>query len=282
MTMSPARSDLLPTVPDSAELLIKETQRASRRRRMRNAAIVFVALVVVTTIAVIQELNGGPPKATPETAVVKFVESMNHASDTGFVATYRVGNYTYFQDGVITIAQKPSPPGTKATPNVDGYSSSGRYAYLYRSDVGRVAQWIKIGSNVSGCGMPAKGSNRQLECSRPSPYIPSNGFATEDLGFVPTYVMQSMQDFTSTGLGKNLEFTTRFSNQFGRLTCLTQTFGSTIQTTCIDRSGYVALWSYHNNGYSSSVTLTAFNRHPIAKDFRTLIKPTKSLILPLE
>jgi hypothetical protein len=282
MTISPARENLSRDVPDSAELLIKEAQRASRRRRMRNAAIVFVALVVVTMITIIQTLNVGPSKATSETAVVKFVESMKHASDTRFVATYRVAHYTYFLDGVITMAQIPSPPGTKGTPNIDGYSGSGRYVYLYRGDDGRLAQWIKIGSNVSGCGMPAKGRNRQLECSRPSPYIPSNGFALEDLGFVPTYVMQSMQDFTLTGLGKNLEFTTRVSNQFGRLTCLTQTFGSTIQSTCIDRSGYVVLWIHHNNGYSSSVTLTAFNRHPTAKDFRTLIKPTKSLILPPE
>jgi hypothetical protein len=247
---------------------------------MRNAALLIVALVLVATIAVMQAMNGGPSKATPKTAVAKFVESMTHASDTNFVATYRVANYNLFQGGVITMAQIPNPPGTKVTPNIDGYSGTGRSAYLYRGGNGLVAQWIKIGSNVSGCEMPAKGGDSQLECSRPSPYIPSNGFAEEDFGFVPTYVMQSMQDFTPKGLGKSLKFTTRVSNQFGRLTCLTQTFDSTIQTTCIDRSGYVVLWSYHNNGYSSSVTLRAFNRHPTAKDFRTLNKPTRALLLP--
>jgi len=45
MTISPARNDLSREVPVSAELLIKEAQRASRRRRMRNLAIVFIALI---------------------------------------------------------------------------------------------------------------------------------------------------------------------------------------------------------------------------------------------
>jgi hypothetical protein len=280
MTISPARNDLSREVPVSAELLIKEAQRASRRRRMRNLAIVFIALIAVTTITVIQTMNGAPSKPTPETAVVRFVDSMKHASDTRFVATYRVANFIFFQRGVITVAQIPNPPGTKVTPNVDGYSGSGRYAYLFRGAKGRVAQWIKIGSNVSGCETPTLGRKGPMACSRPSPYIPSNGFAEEDVGFVPTYVMQSIQGFTSKGPGNKLQFTTRVSKQFGRLTCLTQTLAPMIQTTCIDQSGYVVLWSYHSDGHSMSVTLTTFNRHPTAKDFRTLIKPTKALVLP--
>jgi hypothetical protein len=278
MTLSPTRSNPTGETPDSAELLIKEARRAKRLRRLRNIAIVFVALVVVTVISVIQTLNKTPSKPKPETAVVKFVDSMKHANGTRFVATYRVHHYDWMDNGVITMAQIPSPPGTKATTNSDGYSGSGKYAYIYRNADGRISQWIKIGTNVSGCAMPAKGPSRQMQCSRLSPYLPSNGFAYADVGFVPTYVMQSI--LTSNGIGKSLKLTTRVSTQFGRLTCLTQTFPSTIQTTCIDRSGYVVLWRYHNFHYSSSATLTAFNRHPTASDFRTLIKPTKPLVLP--
>jgi hypothetical protein len=90
-----------------------------------------------------------------------------------------------------------------------------------------------------------------------------------------------MQNFTLNGLIKNVTITESASKRFGRLTCLTQTFESTMQTTCIDQLGYVVLWRYHSTlGYSSWAALTAFNRHPIASDFRTLVKPTQSLVLP--
>jgi hypothetical protein len=280
MTLSPTRSNLTRETPDSTELLIKEARRAKRLRRLRNIAIVFVALVAVTVISIIQTTNRTQTKPKPETVVAKFVDSMKHANNTRFVATYRVRHYDWMGSGVITMAQIPSPPGTKATTNSDGYAASGKYAYVYRNADGRSSQWIKIGSNVSGCAMPPRGPIGHMECSRPSPYLPSNGFAFADVGFVPTYVMQLMQNFTSNGMGKYLTLTTRVSKEFGRLTCLTQTITSTIQTTCIDRSGYVVLWRNHNLGWSSSATLTAFNRHPIANEFKTLIKPTKSLVLP--
>ena len=280
MTLSPTRIDTSRENPDSAVLLIKEARRAKRLRRLRNVLTVLVALVIITVISVLQTVNKTPSKPRPETVVAKFVDSMKHADDTRFVATYRVRHYDWMGSGVITMAQIPSPPGTKATTNSDGYAASGKYAYVYRNADGRSSQWIKIGSNVSGCVMPPKGPIGHMECSRPSPYLPSNGFALADVGFVPTYVMQSIQGFTSKGPGNKLQFTTRVSKQFGRLTCLTQTLAPMIQTTCIDQSGYVVLWSYHSDGHSMSVTLTTFNRHPTAKDFRTLIKPTKALVLP--
>jgi hypothetical protein len=280
VTLSPTRSDLTREFPDSAELLIKEARRAKRLRRMRNVAIVLVALVVVTVISMTQTRNKTPSTPKPETGVTKFVDSMKHANDTRFVATYRVHHYDWMGSGVITMAQIPSPPGTKATTNSDGYAASGKYAYVYRNADGRSSQWIKIGSNVSGCVMPPKGPIGHMECSRPSPYLPSNGFALADVGFVPTYVLQRMQNFAPKGLVKNVNLTKRVSNTFGRLTCLTQTFTSTIQSTCIDQSGYVVLWKYRDLHWSSSATLTAFNRHPTSSDFKTLIKPTQPLVLP--
>jgi len=114
MNLSPTRSNPTREAPDSAELLIKEARRAKRLRRLRNIAIVFVALVVVTVISVIQTMNKTPSKPKPETVVAKFVDSMKHANDTRFVATYRVYHYDWMGNGVITMAQIPSPPGTKA------------------------------------------------------------------------------------------------------------------------------------------------------------------------
>ena len=277
MTLSPPLDNLTRDTPDSTEFLIKEARRAKRLRRLRNIAIVFVAVVVVTVISVIQTTNKAPSKPKPETGVAKFVDLMKHANDTRFVATYRVRHYDWMDNGDITMAQIPSPPGTKATTNSDGYTGSGKYAYVFRNADSRISQWIKVGTNVSGCETSTRGP-RQMQCSRPSPYLPSNGFAYADVGFVPTYVMQSI--LTSNGPANSLKFTTRVATHFGHLTCLTQTFPSTIQTTCIDRSGYVVLWRYHSLDYSSSATLTAFNRHPTANEFKTLIKPTQSLVLP--
>lgn len=278
--LSQSPSELRGDSPDPAELLIREARRAKRLRRSQNMAMAICVVIAITVVAISQTNSQAPPKVTPSASAITFVASMKRASDTRFVATYRVANFNFFQSGVITIAQIPTPPGTKAISNSDGYASSGRYAYLYRGSTGRIAQWIKIGSDVSGCGKSDKGPETKLVCSRPSPYLPSNGFAEEDTGFVPTYVMQTMQDFTVNGLGKNLGFTTRVSTHFGRLTCLKQTLGLESQTTCIDRSGYVVSWTHHYGAYVMSVTLASFNRHPTSEDFKTLITPTRPLVLP--
>ena len=88
-------------------------------------------------------------------------------------------------------------PGTKGTPNVDGYSATGRMAYVFNGPTGRIVQWIQDGTNVSACEMSdstgtyVSGTFGKLECSRPSPYVPSNGFLEESLGLVPTYVDDS-------------------------------------------------------------------------------------------
>ena len=183
--------------------------------------------------------------------------------------------------------QIPSPPGTKVTTNADGYSGSGRFAYLFHGATGRIAQWIKNGTNVSACANVsvtvkfATGNFGKLQCSRPSPYLPSNGFAEQDTGFVPTYVLYSIQGFQGSRLPKRSTVTTSFSPEFGSLRCLTQYPSPTTQTTCINRAGYVVSWVLRNgSGYSSRATLTSLSRHPTAKDFKVLVGPTKSLILP--
>src|SRR5665213_687352 len=154
-------------------------------------------------------------KTTSTTSVTNFVDSMKRANGATFVATYQVENFTFFQSGTIVVAQIPSPPGTKPTTNADGYSGSGRYAYLYHGAKGRVAQWIKIGTNVSACmTRPRHTSYGALQCSRPSPYLPSNGFAMQDTGFVPTYVLQEL---VGTKSPKPLTITTHESKRFGPL-----------------------------------------------------------------
>ena len=203
--------------PDAVELLIKEARRAKLLRRLRNIAIVFVALFVVTVVSVIQTTNKSPSKPKPETRVAKLLDLMKQANDTRFVATYRVHQYDWMGSGVITMAQIPSPPGTKATTNSDGYSGSGKHAYVYRNADGRISQWIKIGTNVSGCAMSPHGPIGHMECSRLSPYLPSNGFIWADVGFVPTYVMQEI--LTSNGPSRTVKLTTRVSNQIGRASC---------------------------------------------------------------
>lgn len=137
--------------PDAVELLIKEARRAKRLRRWRNIAIVFVALVVVTVISVIQTTDKTPSKPKPKTGVAKFVDLMKHANGTQFVVTYHVHHYDWMGSGVITMAQIPIPPGTKATTNSDGYTGGGkirlrlsqcRQSYLAVDQSGNQREWV--------------------------------------------------------------------------------------------------------------------------------------------
>ena len=253
---------------------------------------VAIVAVVATAMGGAATAASREPKLTPrdmgtETTAANVINSMKRANGTRFVATYRLHGYLYFPNGTIVIAQIPSPPGTKATTNVDGYSGTGRYAYVLRGLTGRIIQWIKIGTNVSACAnVPVTGNYQtgtfgKLRCSRPSPYIPSNGFAQQDVGFVPAYVLQQVTEFDGFPSQKRAVITTRSSRRFGPVRCLVQYSGPTTQTTCIDRAGFIVSWlDQSGTGYSSSATLTSINHRPVAADFTTLLRPTTSLILP--
>lgn len=103
----------------------------------------------------------------------------------------------------------------------------------------------------------------------------------QDTCFVPTYVLQTLQELVGIKSSKPLTITTHESKDFGSLRCLTQSPGPTTQTTCVNHDGFVVSWVLDNgSGYSSRATLTSLSRTPSAKDFTTLIKPSKSLILP--
>jgi hypothetical protein len=228
-----------------------------------------------------QAANAASSKISNTTLVANSRESMKKADGTRFVLTYHVGGYPVLSYGKIVVAQIPSPPGTKVTTNADGYSGTGRMDYLFHGPSGRIVQWIQNGTNVSACvnvllkGTYTSGAFGKLECSRPSPFVPSNGFAEEELGFVPTYVDQSL-----TAIQPTKATTSSRSSQFGALRCLIQTSATTTQTTCINRAGFIVSWYLQSTGSFSRVILSSLKRDPTASDFKTLIAPTKALILP--
>lgn len=259
------------------------------KRRVPVLAIVIAVAVTVAGLAIAATRASRPTPTVTKTAtsVANLVNSMKQANAARFVATYRLKGYLFFPNGTIVIAQIPGPLGATAKTNVDGYSGTGRYAYIFRGLTGRFFQWIKIDTNVSACanipitGNYENGTFGKLRCSRPSPYIPSNGFAEEDAGFVTTYLLQQVTELVGVHSQKRATVTTRSSRAFGPLRCLTQFSGPTTQTTCIDRAGFIVSWLLQNGSrYSSSATLTSISHHPTAVDFTTLLRPTTSLILP--
>ena len=134
--------------------------------------------------------------------------------------------------------------------------------------------------NIPITGTYVTGTFGKLRCSRPSPYIPSNGFIQEDEGFVPLYVIQSVMNVDSSR-GTTSRMSMGTSQEFGPLRCLTQTSGTTTQTTCINRAGFIVSWKLQSGmGSFTRAILSSLNHHPTAGEFKTLIRPTTSLILP--
>jgi hypothetical protein len=229
-----------------------------------------------------QVANAASSKTSNSALVANFNAAMKKADSSRFELTYHFGGYPVLSYGKIVVAQIPSSPGTKVTKNAYGYSGTGRMAYVFHGPSGRIVQWIQNGTNVSACvnvllsGTYVSGTFGKLECSRPSPYIPSNGFAEEGVGFVPTYV-----DNQLTAIQPTQAMVTTKSSQFGTLRCLVQTQETMIQTTCINRSGFVVSWFLQDgSGSFSKVILSALKRNPTASDFKTLIAPTAAFILP--
>jgi hypothetical protein len=229
-----------------------------------------------------QVANATSSKTSNSALVANFNALMKNADSSRFVLTYHVGGYPVLAYGKIVVAQIPSPPGTKVTENADGYAGTGRMAYVFHGPSGRIVQWIQNGTNVSACvnvllgGTYVSGTFGKLECSRPSPFIPSNGFAEEGVGFVPTYVNSQLTAIQPTQATVSTK-----SSPFGTLRCLVQTQETTIQTTCINRAGFVVSWFLQDGmGSFSKVILSALKRDPTASDFKTLIAPNKALILP--
>ncbi|HEY5267419.1 MAG TPA: hypothetical protein VIJ40_11460 [Acidimicrobiales bacterium] len=106
---------------------------------MATAAVLIATGVELGTIIALTP-NSTPAKTSQATTAANFTNSMKLTNGARFVATYRLSGYLILQNGAIAISQIPSPPGTKVTTNVDGYSGTGRYAYLFQGSTGRIVQ----------------------------------------------------------------------------------------------------------------------------------------------
>ena len=266
------------------ELLFKEARLRARRRRWTFGFLLLLALAVGVTIITTMVFTSAPSKTTPSVSTARFIKLMRGGADKAYVATYQVKDYDFFSSGSIVVANIPSAPGAKAIPNVDGYSSTLRSAYVYRGADGRIVQWIQNGTNVSACvNVPSSTGYKDLQCSRPSPFLQENGFAEEGVGLVPANILQSVESFSSTWLSNSPSIYFEESDRFGRLQCLLQTElnGGMRQTTCLDHDGFVVS-SVLRNGPSpgGQVKLTTLRHNPAGKDLKTLVKPTRAFILP--
>ena len=259
----------------SIDLLIKEARQRQRRRWFLFAVALIVA-AVTSTVTAVQLTNSSKSKSVPSTSLKSFETLMKHGTHERFAATYRVRDFTLFSSGTIVYAQIPSPPGTRAVMNADGYAGTGRYAYVYRGN-GRIVQWIQVGTNVSACMRLPAPYFTPLECDQSSPFVPSNGYAEEGVGLIQSQV-QSWDQLTRVP-AKSWTITTQQSSDFGSVQCLILSQLST--KTCIDSQGIVVSWTNWNGATTTGrVSLVALNFHPTARDFQTLIKPTSKFFLP--
>jgi hypothetical protein len=264
--------------PGDINVLIKE---ARRRQRLRYLAIAVTIIVVLATVVGLSTLREGPHAPLSVHAERNFVNSMTRGTSGAYVATYRVTNYSHFSKGTITVTNLPPAPGATSTPNVNGYSSTLRSAYVFRGTDGKIVQWVQIGAFVTACANDL--SFNGLQCSRPSPFDPSNGFAEEGVGLVPAFVLQNVKDFDPTFLAKTSSTYSVKSRLFGRLQCILQkqVKGSMQQTTCLNRSGLLVSWSSRNGGNNiGTVVLKSLGHHPTIKNLEAMRKPTRALILP--
>lgn len=259
----------------SIDLLIKE---ARRRQRRRWSAIVtgLIVVALLITVTAVQISNSSSPKSVAPSPIKSFETLLQHGSHLQFVATYRVSHYGFFPPGTIVYAQIPSPPGTKAATNSEGFSATGQFAYVYGGH-GRIVQWIQIGTNVSACMQLPAPYFTPLKCDRPSPYAPSNGYDTAGVGLIQSTIesWDQLRNVPAT----SWSLSTEQSHSFGRLQCLTL---STIPSkTCIDGDGVVVSWDNWNGSTNTGrVSLVALNYHPTSRDFKSLIAPTSKFFLP--
>ena len=261
----------------NAELLIRKAKRRQRRRRSLTVAFLLAAVLGIASSFFVMRFN--KVATANATSVGGFIASMKSAEATGYVATYHVKNFSFFQNGTINFAQVPSPRGTKAVENADGYSGTGKFSYVfYGSSDHVIRQWIIVNTNVQACVKWSWSHDKNLVCGRPGPYIPSNGYAEEGMGLLPPYVANVVE--SNLGNGTVQRLSTKSSRQFGPLRCLTQNNSSSL-TTCIDRTGYVVSWKETSNtAFSPSMTLIKLSHQPTMRDFSPLVKPTVAFVLP--
>lgn len=251
---------------------------------MTGAAATRRVLALAAGLSLVAAATLAPPSSADGESLNNFVNLMTKGTRSAYIATYRVKHFVYFSPGTITVANLPRLPGAKPTPNVDGYSSTLRSAYVFRGNDGHLVQWIHDDANVSACtNVPSPSGYKDLQCSRPSPYVQSNGYGEEEVGFVPAFVLQTVKTFDSTYLAKPSSIFFRVSPRFGPLRCILQkqVKGPMQQTTCVNRAGVLVSWSSRNGqNNAGQAKLTTLSHHPTARNLATMRRPTMSIILP--
>jgi hypothetical protein len=263
-----------------ARALIFRPMGRQRARRLQWVTASLVVIGVTLTLIATGVFAPAPAAKTPSVGQLqKLVRAMESGAKSSYVATFKVTNYAYFSSGTITVANIAPVPGERSHPNIDGYSSTLESSYVFRGTNGSIVQWIQDKTNISACANDLSPSGpRDLLCSRPSPYIPSNGYAEESVGLIPTSILNS---FGPVDPSYYSSISSVASRHFGELRCILHTSGSYRQNTCADRDGFVISWASRNGKkLLGRVQLISLSRHPTAKDFRTLEKPTRALVLP--
>ncbi|MCU1363336.1 MAG: hypothetical protein JWM55_1164 [Acidimicrobiaceae bacterium] len=252
--------------------------------RRRVGSVAFLILSLTVGLATVAPESFASPVSVTRQPLSAFENLMSKGTSSAYVASYQVTDFDYFSRGTITVTNLPPSPGAKSTPNVNGYSSTLKTAFVFRGTDGRVVQWIHNEANVSACSnTPSSSGYKNLQCSRPSPFIQSNGYSEEELGFVPAFVLQTVKSFDSTFLAKTSSIFTEESQRFGALRCIRQkqVTGSMQETTCLNRAGLLVSWSSRNaKNDTGQVELTSLSHHPTSRDLSTMKRPTKSIILP--
>src|ERR1700722_12766190 len=237
------------------------------RRLSRWKKWTTVPLVTALAVLLILVATGtfeSAPSTKPQT-VGGLVRLMRKGASSAYVATYKITGYAFFTPGTLTVANIPPAPGAKSRPNIDGYSSTLETSYVFRGANGRITQWIQNKTNVSACiNGPFSSGKRKLECSRPFAYIPSNGFAEEGMGFLPTNALNGF----GTGPSFSSSVSSRTSPQFGKLQCilLRQDKGFR-QTTCVNRKGLLVSWTTRNGKLLGQAQLISLSYDPTGKNF---------------
>jgi hypothetical protein len=251
-------------------------RRLSRWKKWTTVAVVatFAMLLILIATGAFESA----PSAIPQN-VGGLVRLMRKGASGAYVATYKITGYAFFTPGTLTVANIPPAPGARSHPNVDGYSSTLETSYVFRGANGRITQWIQNKTNVSACSNgPFSSSKKKLECSRPFSYIPSNGFAEEGMGFLPTNALNGF----GTGPSYYSSVSATTSQQFGELQCilLNQGKGQSRLKTCVNHKGLLVSWTSRNGKLLGQAQLISLSYHPTAKNFTTLKKPTTAMVLP--
>jgi hypothetical protein len=243
------------------------------------SGVAFVAVISGALLVSIQ-LSRSPGRTAMSDSA--FVNLATRAAKREFVATYVITGTAspLLQNGTVILASD-SQLATSHTLNNEDYSGFGQYyAYVFHEQNGELVQWIQKGPNVSWCLKLRHVDSDHLQCTGPTAYVPSNGYAYQGLAFIPRTVLQPVKNFFYGQPERTPPVLTEQSKTFGPLHCLLQTSGIPHLRTCINNEGFIVSSTYRRGQYRWSVLLTSLNSSITASDFTTLLAPSGNVPLP--